>query len=238
MLHNLGKTLLSVFRWKSLTWAICLCENHWPWTEKLFTGRNVEFNVDCHSLLKKYNRNFLCVIAWSLSTKRRLKVLFPGTTKYHKVPLARDAPLFQFLSFWCCLQINGSACSLYSNLFQGFICTTGKRSVGYGNVFTRALADLHSKILDARPPPPPGRQNSFNFMRYLGEFGKIVCSFPLLKGSCPHLVEILDPPLKSMSLLYPFLARWGQVLGQGQHWLRLQLHPHELTSCDGAASSI
>ena len=50
------------------------------------------------------------------------------------------------------------------------------------------LADLHSKILDARPPPPPRRPNSFNFMQFLGEFGKIVCS-------CPHLGKILDLPL-------------------------------------------
>ena len=38
------------------------------------------------------------------------------------------------------------------------------------------MADLHSKILDARPPP--GGPNSFNFMRFLGNFGKIVCWRP------------------------------------------------------------
>ena len=37
------------------------------------------------------------------------------------------------------------------------------------------MADLHSKILDARPPGGP---NSFNFMQFLGKFGKIVCWRP------------------------------------------------------------
>ena len=41
---------------------------------------------------------------------------------------------------------------------------------------TPAVADLHSKILDARPPP--GGPNSFNFMQFLGNFGKIVCWRP------------------------------------------------------------
>ena len=36
------------------------------------------------------------------------------------------------------------------------------------------VADLHSKILDA----PPGGPNSFNFMQFLGKFGKIVCWYP------------------------------------------------------------
>ena len=34
-----------------------------------------------------------------------------------------------------------------------------------------AVVDLHSKILDARPPSPPGGPNSFNFMQFLGKFG-------------------------------------------------------------------
>ena len=40
-----------------------------------------------------------------------------------------------------------------------------------------AVADLHSNILDARPPPPGG-PNSFNFMQFLGKLGKIVCWAP------------------------------------------------------------
>ena len=39
-----------------------------------------------------------------------------------------------------------------------------------------AVADLHSKILDARPPSRG--PNSFNFMQFLGKFGKIVCWRP------------------------------------------------------------
>ena len=38
------------------------------------------------------------------------------------------------------------------------------------------VADLHSKILDARPTPRG--PNSFNFMQFLLKFGKIVCWHP------------------------------------------------------------
>ena len=65
------------------------------------------------------------------------------------------------------------------------------------------MADLHSKILDARPPP--GGPNSFNFMQFLGKFGKIVCWRPPPPGSLrPLLGEILDPPL---NLIYSFRAQ-------------------------------
>ena len=33
--------------------------------------------------------------------------------------------------------------------------------------------------------PPPLRPNSFNFMQFLGEFGKIACSRPPLGGFTP-----------------------------------------------------
>ena len=35
------------------------------------------------------------------------------------------------------------------------------------------MADLYSKILEAPPDP-----NSFNFMQFLGKFGKIICWHP------------------------------------------------------------
>ena len=44
------------------------------------------------------------------------------------------------------------------------------------------VADLHSKILDMRPVPRG--PNSFNFVQFLGKFGKIVCWCPL-EGWCP-----------------------------------------------------
>ena len=46
-------------------------------------------------------------------------------------------------------------------------------------------------------PPSPGGPNSFNFMQFLGKFGKIICWRPLPPpGSWrPLLGEILDPPL-------------------------------------------
>ena len=56
------------------------------------------------------------------------------------------------------------------------------------------IMDTNSNILSgvsqggARDASPPGGPNSFNFMQFLGNFGKIVCWRPLLG-------EILDPPL-------------------------------------------
>ena len=70
------------------------------------------------------------------------------------------------------------------------------------------MADLHSKILEARPPPPGG-PNSFNFMQFLGKFGNIVCWRPPPPESWrPLLGEILDPPLKTVhkGLRGPFIC--------------------------------
>ena len=44
------------------------------------------------------------------------------------------------------------------------------------------VADLHSKILDARPPPGP---NSFNFMQFLGKFGKSYVGAPPWRVGAP-----------------------------------------------------
>ena len=41
---------------------------------------------------------------------------------------------------------------------------------------------------------PPQGPNSFNFVQFLGKFGKIVCWHPL-EGACPNFGELLDPPL-------------------------------------------
>ena len=51
-----------------------------------------------------------------------------------------------------------------------------------------SVVDLHSEIVDA---PLPWGPNSFNFVQFLGKFGKIVCWCPL-EGWCPHLRDILD----------------------------------------------
>ena len=56
------------------------------------------------------------------------------------------------------------------------------------------LYRLHNKMLDAPPRP-----NSFNFMQFLGRFGKIVCWRPR-EGWRPHVGEILDPPLHSQQI--------------------------------------
>ena len=55
-----------------------------------------------------------------------------------------------------------------------------------------SVVDLRGGARDACRPP--GHPNSFNFMQFLGNFGKIICWRP--PGSWrPLLGEILDPPL-------------------------------------------
>ena len=51
-------------------------------------------------------------------------------------------------------------------------------------------------------PPLPGGPNSFNFMQFLEEFGKIVYWRPL-ESWRPHLREILDPPLQTVFHHHP-----------------------------------
>ena len=48
------------------------------------------------------------------------------------------------------------------------------KTLHFCNYCCGAVADLHSKILDA----PPRGPNSFNFMHFWGKFGKIVCWRP------------------------------------------------------------
>ena len=52
--------------------------------------------------------------------------------------------------------------------------------------------------------PPPGGPNSFNFMQFLGNFGKIVCWRPPLGSWRPLLGEILDPPLITFDIMQYF----------------------------------
>ena len=56
------------------------------------------------------------------------------------------------------------------------------------------VADL-GNARDAPPGP-----NSFNFMQFLGKFGKIVCWRPL-EGWRPNLGEILDSPLDQVYII-------------------------------------
>ena len=60
-----------------------------------------------------------------------------------------------------------------------------------------SVADLHSKILYAHLSRGP---NSFNFMQFLGNFGKIACKRPLKVG---HIGEILEPPLNIICKMTP-----------------------------------
>ena len=54
---------------------------------------------------------------------------------------------------------------------------------------------------------PPGGPNSFNFMQFLGNFGKIVCWRP--PGSWrPLLGEILDPPLNRV---FPYCTKLAMM---------------------------
>ena len=64
-----------------------------------------------------------------------------------------------------------------------------------------AVADLRG----SRGTRAPGNPNSFNFMQFLGKFGKIVCWRPPPPGSWrTHLKEILDPPL--LGITFPTKA--------------------------------
>ena len=50
------------------------------------------------------------------------------------------------------------------------------------------------------PPPPPERPNSFDFMQFLGKFGKIICWRPPWGVDAPYpREEILDPPLSNLN---------------------------------------
>ena len=66
--------------------------------------------------------------------------------------------------------------------------------------YMRSQLEQDSPVADLRGArgtrTPPRGPNSFNFMQFLGKFGKFVCWRPLLG-------EILDPPLFS-NILSPF----------------------------------
>ena len=68
---------------------------------------------------------------------------------------------------------------------NGIVANKGKVYVE----LQHAVADLRG-ARGTRTPPPEG-PSSFNFMQFLGKFGKIVCWRP----PGPLLGEILDPPL-------------------------------------------
>ena len=58
---------------------------------------------------------------------------------------------------------------------------------------------LHTSSGSRERPQVP---NSFNFMQFLGKFGKIICWRS-------HLGEILDPPLhKERKVLFKIVKRW------------------------------
>ena len=66
-----------------------------------------------------------------------------------------------------------------------------KHRYKFTGISSLSVADLLSKILDA----PLRGPNSFNFMQFLGKFGKIVCWRPPPGELAPLPGEILDPPL-------------------------------------------
>ena len=80
-------------------------------------------------------------------------------------------------------------------------------------VFATAVADLHSKIWTR----PPGGPNSFNFMQFLRNFGKIVCwpPPPPLGSWRPHLGEILDPPLNRAHFCEIISRKSSNSMGSG-----------------------
>ena len=58
---------------------------------------------------------------------------------------------------------------------------------------------------------PPGGPNSFNFMQFLGKFGKIVCWHLPLESWRPLLGEILDPPLVILVLVIFYFCHQTRV---------------------------
>ena len=54
-------------------------------------------------------------------------------------------------------------------------------SAGYGHSVQKPVADLHSKILDARHPP--GGPNSFNFMQFWKNLAKSYVGAPPRVGA-------------------------------------------------------
>ena len=58
------------------------------------------------------------------------------------------------------------------------------------------VADLHSKILDARSPFLPAPSKFFQFHAVYGEIWQNrMLTIPAPEGWRPHLGEVLDPPL-------------------------------------------
>ena len=72
---------------------------------------------------------------------------------------------------------------------------------------------------------PPGGPNSFNFMQFLGKFGKIVCWRP------PGGVgEILDPPLLGVQINYMYIIEqnlWTRLVIKYDEYI-LVLTSHKL----------
>ena len=75
------------------------------------------------------------------------------------------------------------------------------------------VADLHSKILDA--PPPPRGSKFFQFHAVFGEIWQNRMLAPPLESWRPLLGEILDPPLdkdkkENAPVTYPYLSVWTE----------------------------
>ena len=85
----------------------------------------------------------------------------------------------------------------YKNVFMGFASTDTKCFASIENADRSVITSGGSKggrEGRAPTPLPPRGPNYFNFMQFLGNFGKIICWRP--PGSWrPLLGEILDPPL-------------------------------------------
>ena len=108
----------------------------------------------------------------------------------------------------------------------------GVGGVGVMYVGWAAVADLRGGR-EGRTPPPL-RPNSFNFMQFLGEFGKIACSRPppwRVHAPPPPLGEILDPSLGCV-----FFTPWRGYDGIGPGGgLSTYTHTHYRLDCSCSA---
>ena len=83
---------------------------------------------------------------------------------------------------------------------------------------TLPVADLHSKILDAVPPPPS------NFLHFHAVFGEIWPNnrFPPILGWRLPVWEILDPPRFTVKIWFRFLNKISQnVVNKHKYWFHL-----------------
>ena len=121
---------------------------------------------------------------------------------------ARDAhppPRVQILSFLCSFRKNNRLAHLHLELAPPL------PSGNTGSATVNAVADLRG---GARDVAPPGGPNSFNFMQFLGKFGKIVCLPPPGGGGAPSWKSSIrhsNGPMFTIGNVLKFAIKWDRL---------------------------